>query len=256
MVNIKTPEQIEFMRQGGKILAEILQALSAEIKPLKKISQINDLVNELCEKNKVIPIFLNYTPHGALRPFPGSICISVNDEVVHGIPNENEKIFKEGDIIALDMGIKYKNLIVDSAVTVGCGSIDKKGQELIRATKEALSMGIAAAVKGNKTGDIGYAIEQSIKPYKYGIPEELGGHGVGLSVHEDPYVPNFGKPGQGVILKPGMTIAIEPIINEGSKKIFLDNDGYTLKTIDGKRSAHFEHTVAITDGESLILTEL
>jgi methionyl aminopeptidase len=256
MIRIKTPEQIEIMREGGKILAKILQKLKSEVKPLKKVGDINVLSNNLCSEYKVIPVFLNYTPHGAGRPFPGSVCISINDEVVHGIPNEKDRIFKEGDLVSLDMGIKYKDLIVDSAITIECGKIDKKGQELLSATKLALEHGIKSAVVGNKTGDIGHAIEKCIKQYGFGIPGELGGHGVGFFVHEDPFVPNFGKPGQGAALKPGMTIAIEPIINEGTKKIYLDKDGYTLKTADGKRSAHFEHTVVITEDEPIILTTL
>ncbi len=164
MVNFKTAEQIEVMREGGRILATILNTLKDEVNPNVTLKSINDLTNELCRKFEAVPVFLNYIPHGATRPFPGSICISVNDEVVHGIPNEGEKRFKEGDIVVLDMGIKYKNLITDSAITVACGKIDKKGAQLISITEEALKAGIAAAVIGNKTGDIGHAIEQFIKP--------------------------------------------------------------------------------------------
>lgn len=255
MVRPKTPEQIEVMREGGRILAGILKELSDMTKPGATVSSINDLVNELCGKKNAIPVFLNYTPYGAERPYPGSICISINDEVVHGIPNEGGRIFKEGDVVALDMGIEYKKMIVDSAITVGVGKIDEKAKKLISVTKQALQMGIDAAKAGKKTGDIGFAIEQFVKKYGYGIPLELGGHGVGFEVHEDPFVPNFGKKNQGVVLQPGMTIAIEPMLNEGSRKIYLDKDGYTLKTIDGGRSAHFEHTIAITEGDPIILTK-
>jgi methionyl aminopeptidase len=260
MVKLKTPEQIEIMRKGGKILAAILEELSSAVVPVATIKSIDDLSNSLCEKYKVTPVFLNYTPHGADRPYPASVCVSLNDEIVHGIPNEDDphnlRVFKEGDVVSLDMGVKFEGMVVDSATTVVAGKADEKAKELVSVTKQALQIGIDAARAGKKTGDIGHAIEQFVRKHGFGIPEELGGHGVGFSVHEDPFVPNFGKPGQGVVLQPGMTIAIEPMLNEGTKKIFLDRDGYTLKTADGKRSAHFEHTIAITDGEPIILTSL
>ncbi len=243
------------MRQGGKILASILREIKGKVEIGVTTDFLNDEANRLCGKHKVIPSFLNYTPYGAERPYPSSICISVNDEVVHGMPNENPKILKEGDIITLDMGITYKGLVVDSAITVGVGKIDAEAEKLLKGTEESLAAGIAAAKIGKKTGDIGAAIEKVINKYGFGIPEELGGHGVGHSVHEDPFVPNFGKPRQGAAIKNGMTFAIEPIINEGTKRIVLAPDGYTYRTADGKRSAHFEHTVAIVDGVAEILTQ-
>ncbi len=251
---LKTDKEIETMRKGGKILAQILGDIALRVEPGVSTDFLNTYTNSLCEKHKVVPVFLNYTPHGAPRPYPASICISVNDEVVHGIPNENPKTLEEGDVVVLDMGITCDGLIVDSAITIGVGQIDEKAKNLLKATEASLYAGIEASIVGKRTGDIGNAIEKVIKPYGFGIPEELGGHGVGHSVHEDPFVPNFGKPRQGALIKNGMTFAIEPIINEGTKKIILSKDGYTYKTADGKRSAHFEHTVAIINGKAEILT--
>lgn len=256
MVILKTEEQIEIMRMGGKFLAEILNNLKGKAVPGVSTKDLNDLANAMCKERNVVPVFLNYTPYGANRPYPASLCLSINDEVVHGIPNENPKILKDGDVVSLDMGIKFNGLVVDSAITVISGEGDEKAKKLLEACERALYAGIDSAKVGNKTGDIGHAIEKTVKPYGFSLPEELGGHGLGETVHEDPFIPNFGKPKQGVSIKNGMTFAIEPMVNEGTKKIFLDRDGYTYRTVDGKRSAHFEHTVAIVDGEAEILTSL
>ncbi len=256
MVILKTKEQIETMREGGRILAIILHAVKERAIPGATTASLNDYANELCKKHKVIPVFLNYTPYGASRPFPGSLCVSINDEVVHGIPNEKKRVLNEGDVVSLDMGVKHGGLIVDSAITVIAGEGDAKAKKLLEATEKALYAGINAAVRGKRTGDIGHAVEKAVKPYGFSLPEELGGHGVGESVHEDPYIPNFGKPKEGVLLKDGMVFAIEPMVNEGTRKIYLDQDGYTYRTTDGKRSAHFEHTVAMVDGVAEILTAL
>jgi methionyl aminopeptidase len=256
VIRLKSKEEIEILRQGGKILAAILKETAGRVAPGVVTSELNDLVNELCRKYKVRPTFLNYTPNGAPRPYPASICISINDEIVHGIPNEGpRRTLKEGNIVSLDMGLAYKNLIVDGAVTVGVGKIDMVAAKLLAATKEALSAGISAARAGKKTGDIGHAIETVAKKYGFSTLEELGGHGVGFEPHEDPFVPNFGRPNEGVVLKPGMVLAIEPIFNEGTSEIVLNKDGYTFRTADGKRSAHFEHTVAVTESDPEILTK-
>jgi methionyl aminopeptidase len=256
MVILKTPEQIGTMREGGRILATILAAVKEKAVPGASTKDLDDYVNELCKKHEATPIFLNYTPYGAKRPYPASICISLNDEIVHGIPNERPRLLREGDVVSLDMGIKYKGLILDSAVTIIAGKGDERAKKLLKATEQAMYAGIDAAKVGKRTGDIGHAIEMVVKPLGFSLPEELGGHGVGVNIHEDPFVPNFGKPKEGVLLKDGMTFAVEPMVNEGTKKIYLDKDGYTYKTADGKRSAHFEHTVAIVNGEAEILTKL
>ena len=256
MITTKTLEDIKILRQAGRYLAEILKVLSERVKPGVSTKEINDWAMDLCKERGVLPVFLGYKPHGAPRPYPGAICVSINDEVVHGIPNENPKDLKEGDIVSLDMGVSYKELIVDSAVTVAVGVIDSQAKKLLEATEKALYIGIDAAVVGAKTGDIGYAIEKFIKPKGMSLPVELGGHGVGYSVHEDPFIANFGKKGQGPALKEGMVIAIEPMVNEGTARINFSSDGYTVRTADGKRSAHFEHTVAITKNGPEILTRL
>lgn len=256
MIRLKTKEDIKILKEGGKRLAFILNEVSKMVRPGVSINELNDLAYKLAKKDGDIPSTLNYKPKGAKRAYPASICVSINDEVVHGIPNENPKILKEGDIVSLDMCLTHKGLITDSAITVPVGKIDPLSKKLIEATKEALFAGIKAA-RGNKhIGDIGYAIERVAKASGFVVVEDLCGHGVGYSVHEDPYVPNYGERGRGERLKPGMVIAIEPMLNSGNKDIYLDEDGYTFKTSDGSKSAHFEHTILITNGEPEILTKL
>jgi methionyl aminopeptidase len=204
------------------------------------------------------PAFLNYRPAGARTPFPASLCVSVNDEVVHGIPSEN-KILREGDIVSLDLGVKHRGLFTDMAITVGVGNISESSKKLLEVTEQALAVGINAAMGGNTTGDIGYAIEQFIRAKtenKYGIVEVLSGHGVGKKIHEDPYIPNFGKKGKGEKLVPGMVVALEPMVNNGTKNVTIDEDDWTFRTADGKRSAHFENTILITEGDAEILTKI
>ncbi|MCC7004317.1 type I methionyl aminopeptidase [Candidatus Nomurabacteria bacterium] len=254
MITIKTPQEIMTLKEGGKHLAFVLSLLTKEVKPGVSTSYLNDVAIREIGKLGDKPAFLNYTPYGAKRPYPAAICISVNDEIIHGIPNENSKILKEGDIVSLDLGIVHNGLITDSAVTVPVGKVDESAKKLLKVTSAALLAGIKAAKGGGFVGDIGAEIEKHAKKAGFGIAEELCGHGVGYSVHEDPYVPNFGKKGQGPKLKPGMVIAIEPMFNEGTGKTKIDKDGYTFRTADGKRSAHFEHTIVITDGKPEILT--
>lgn len=218
--------------------------------------ELNNLAEKMAIAGGDKPAFLNYKPYGAKRPYPASLCVSVNEEIVHGIPNEGEKILKDGDIVSLDMGLIHRGLVTDMAVTVPVGKIDASAQKLIEVCGESLMKGILSANGGNTIGDIGFAIERFVRPFGYGIVRELAGHGVGYKVHEDPYVPNFGKRGAGEKLKSGMILAIEPMVNEGSEKIILDKDGYTYHTADGKRSAHFEHTILITKGKAEILTKL
>jgi methionyl aminopeptidase len=204
------------------------------------------------------PAFLNYRPEGASKPYPASLCVSVNDEVVHGIPNK-KRILKEGDIVSLDLGLKHKGLFTDMAITASVGKVNVANQKLIKITEQALQVGIDVARVGNTVGDIGYAIESFVhsqKNQKYSIVEVLAGHGVGHSIHEDPFIPNFGKKGTGEKLLPGMILAIEPMINLGTKNVTIDADDWTFCTADGKNSAHFEHTILITDSEAEILTKI
>ncbi len=255
MITIKTKEEIEILAEGGKRLAFILQKLAKMVAPGVSTKELDTCAQELALAGGDTPSFLHYQPDGAKRPYPASLCVSLNDEVVHGIPNEKSRKLKDGDIVSLDMGIVHKGLITDSAVTVIVGKGDAQARKLLKVTRDALQKGIEAARGGNRVGDIGNAIETFVAPHGFSHAEGLAGHGVGYAVHEDPYVPNTGKAGEGVVLKAGMVIAIEPMLNEGTGKIKLDQDGYTFRTRDGKRSAHFEHTIVITDGEPIVLTK-
>ncbi|MFA6258016.1 MAG: type I methionyl aminopeptidase [Candidatus Paceibacterota bacterium] len=260
MIIIKTPEEIEILREGGKHLATVLYKVKEIVKPGISTKDLDLYAEKLIRELGDTPAFLNYQPDGADKPYPASLCVSVNDEVVHGIPSKN-RILKEGDIVALDLGLKHKGLFTDMAITVSVGNINSSNQKLMEITEQALQVGINAALGGNTTGDIGYAIENFIrsigkeKNINYGIVEVLAGHGVGRAVHEDPYIPNFGKRGKGEKLVPGMVVALEPMINLGTKNVTIDADGYTFRTTDSKNSAHFEHTILITEGEAEILTK-
>ncbi len=256
MIKLKTKEDIAILRKGGKRHAEIMRIVSSMVKPGISTKDIDDKILEMIEEKGDKPAILNYKPYGADRPYPASSCISINDEVVHGIPNENPKILKEGDIVGIDFAIEHEGLITDMAVTVPVGKINKELQDFLDITKSALMSGIKAAKGGKRVGDIGFAIEAVGIAHGYGVVEDLAGHGVGYSVHEEPFVPNYGEKGEGEKLQPGTVIAIEPMFNMGSKDIYLDKDGYTYKTSDGKYSAHFEHTVLITKGDAEILTAL
>lgn len=242
------------MREGGKRHAEILRTLAAMVAPGVSTLTLEEKAQEMIEEGGDRAAFLGYTPQGAKRPFPAALCLSINEEIVHGIPNENPRILKEGDIVSLDLGLVHKGLITDSAITVPCGKIDEVSKELLRVTKLSLEKGIEAARGGNTIGDIGAAVQAVAKSSPFSLAEDLVGHGVGYGVHEEPYVPNKGKKGEGIKLKPGMVIAIEPMLNVGSGAIKTISDGYTIVTKDGSRSAHFEHTVAITDKGPIILT--
>ena len=255
-ISIKTEKEIAVLREGGRRLAEILQKVSAAARPGVANKELNELALKLVAEYGDTPSFLNYSPKGAKRPFPAALCVSVNDEVVHGIPNEEEKILKEGDIVSLDLGLNHKGLFTDGAITVGIGKIDVSAKKLIEVTRKALAVGIKTARAGATVGDIGFAIEKFVRPKGFGIVRELGGHGVGYAVHEEPFVPNFGRKGEGVELKEGMVLAIEPMLNEGNAGIKLDPDGYTYRTRDGSRSAHFEHTIVVTEKGAEILTGL
>jgi methionyl aminopeptidase len=250
---IKSPKEIEILRESGKRLARVLDEVEKAVMPGVSTRELDAIAQKLVFEMGDTAPFLGYQPYGASFPYPGAICLSVNDEIVHGLPKE--RILKEGDIIGLDMGVSHQNMITDSARTVAVGKISERARKLMEVTKQALEIGIAAAKVGAHVGDIGYAIETFVRPFKYGIVRELGGHGVGRGIHEDPYIPNFGtKKGVGAKLKPGMVIAIEPMLNEGKRGIILDKDGYTYRTADRSLSAHFEHTIVIAKDGPEILT--
>ena len=255
VIIIKTPEEIEILREGGKRLATVLYKVKEIVKPGISTWELDKYAEKLIRERGDEPASLHYRPEGADTPYPASLCVSVNNEVVHGIPSKN-KILQEGDIVSLDLVLKHKNLFTDMAITVPVGAVSTSSAKLMDATEKALYVGINAAQGGNRIGDIGNAIESFVRKYRYGIVEILAGHGVGKAIHEDPYVPNFGKAGAGAKLVPGMVIAIEPMLNSGTKNVVLDKDGWTFRTADGKKSAHFEHTVLITENEPEILTQI
>jgi methionyl aminopeptidase len=257
MIIIKTKEEINIIREGGKHLATVLHKVKEKVAPGVSTKDLDIYAEKLIREMGDSPAFLNYRPEGANTPFPASLCVSINDEVVHGIPNKN-RILKEGDIVSLDLGVKHKGLFTDMAITVPVGSVSAQNLKLMQITERALQVGIDAARGGNTIGDIGNSIENFIRSQKekYGIVEVLSGHGVGRAIHEDPYIPNFGKKGTGAKLVPGMVIALEPMINLGTKNVTIDADGYTFCTADRKNSAHFEHTILITDGEPEVLTKI
>lgn len=256
MALIKSADDIAKLREGGKRLARAVDETRKLVVPGVTTKELNDHFERLVREGGDEPAFLNYQPRGARRPFPASICISVNEEVVHGIPTENNRVVKDGDIVKLDGGVKHQGLITDHAVSVIAGTAREEDEALVRATRQALMAGIAAARGGNKIGDISAAVEDVGVSLGYGIVFELGGHGVGHQVHEEPYVPNVGDAGTGELLVPGMVLAIEPMFTLGTPRVRVKFDGYTYVTKDNTRAAHWEHTIVITDGAPEIITAL
>ena len=256
MARIKTEKEIAIMAEGGKVLARILRELSEYSVAGVTTEDINDKAIELAALYDAETVLLGYHPDFAPVPYPAALCTSVNNTVQHGIPSVDD-VLQDGDIINLDMSMGYKGLIVDSGVTIPVGEIDKESQKLIDITKEALMLGIKQARAGNHIGDISFAIQEHVRAAGFSIVEELCGHGVGHAVHEEPYVPNFGKAGSGPLIEVGNVFAIEPIVNVGGKEVIFDDDGdgYSIFTADDSRSAHFEHSVAITESGPLILTK-
>lgn len=255
MIRLKTKKEIEILKKGGNLLVRIVDEISMLVAPGVSTEHLNDEAIDCMERLGVEPVLLGYQPEFAPRPYPAAICTSVNDVVVHGIPNENSITLKEGDIVSIDVSICYEGLIVDMARTLPVGSIDPVARKLLSVTKEALVIGIKAAQPGKHIGDIGHAIETFVRPHGYGIVEDLCGHGVGYAVHEEPMVQNVGAPGTGPELKPGLVIAIEPMLTLGDKRVIFDReDGYTVRTKDHSLSAHFEHSIAITENGPEILT--
>lgn len=254
MVKLKKPEEIEILREGGRRHARILAILASLVRPGISTQELEDEARKLIEVEGDKPAFLGYSPKGAKRPFPAALCVSINDEIVHGIPNEVDRIIQDGDLVSLDLGLVHEGLVTDAAITVCAGVGSNLDERLLSVAKGALQRGIEQAQPGNTTGDIGAAISEAVEKSGFSLAEDLAGHGVGYAVHEDPFVPNLGRRGEGERLVPGMVIAIEPMVNAGSAGIKVADDGYTIKTRDRSRSAHFEHTVAITENGHIILT--
>ncbi|SFA93318.1 methionyl aminopeptidase [Acetitomaculum ruminis DSM 5522] len=246
-ISIKSPSQVIKMREAGKILAKVHDELAKIIKPGITTEDINKAGEEIIRSFNAIPSFLNY------EGYPASICVSVNDEVVHGIPNPY-RVLKEGDIVSLDAGVIYEGFHSDAARTYGVGNISPEAALLIEVTRQSFFEGIKKAKAGNHLHEISAAIDDYIKPYGYGIVRELCGHGIGKNLHEDPEIPNFRQKSRGIKLQPGMTLAIEPMINLGSEEISCLDDDWTIVTDDASISAHYENTILITDGEPEILS--
>lgn len=254
-ITIKTKEDITKLRKGGKILAGILDELEKEVVVGNSTLDVDDRAMELIEKIGVEPMLLGYQPSFAPRPYPAATCISVNDVVVHGIPNEKPRVFKDGDVVSVDLVIGYDGMVLDSCRTVICGEGSEEAKSLVAVTAAALKAAIKAVRPGARTSDIAAAIE-GVVPVEYGIVEALCGHGVGYSLHEEPQIPNYTIKGyKGSLLKPGMVLAIEPMIIDGDKDVvFDDKDGYTVRSSDGGLAAHMEHTVLVTEKGAEILT--
>lgn len=252
MITLKSPAQIAKMRAAGRIVHQVLKQTGEAVQPGVTTGELEDLAARIISENGGTSPFLGYTPSGH-APFPAWTCISVNEEIVHGIPGRRRLM--EGDIVTIDCGVELDGWIGDSAWTFGVGKISPQADRLLKTTEEALYKGIDKARAGNRTGDIGHAVQAYAENHGFSVVRELTGHGVGTSLHEDLQVPNFGARGKGEALRCGMTFAIEPMLNMGSKVIKYKDDGWTIVTADGKLSAHFEHTVAIVDNGVQILTK-
>jgi methionyl aminopeptidase len=245
---IKSGQEIASMRQAGRIVAIVLEVLKAQVRAGMRTEELDSIAVKEVEKLRAIPSFKGY------RGYPANLCVSINDEIVHGIPGK--RVLREGDIVSIDFGAIYQGFQGDAAVTVGIGTISLEAERLIATTEGALKAGIAAAYAGARLGDISAAIESYVEAKGLNVVREYTGHGIGRDMHEEPQIPNFGIPGQGPVLKKGMTLALEPMVNLGDWRTRLSNDQWTVLTLDGSLSAHFEHTIAITDGEAEVLTAL
>jgi methionyl aminopeptidase len=252
MIVLKTAQEIALMREAGKVVATVLAECKHMVKPGVTTQHLDELAEKIITQHGAKPSFKHYQPGGAPYPFPASICASINEEVVHGIPGSRK--LKEGDIIKIDTGAIYKGYHADSAITVGVGRVSEKAERLMQVTQDCLKAAIGAARAGNRAGDIGAAIQGVAESRGFSVVREYTSHGVGRELHEGFGLQNFGAAGTGMLLRPGLTLALEPMINEGRYETKIKKDGWTVVTIDGKLSAQFEHTVVITEGDAEILT--
>lgn len=257
MVTIKSRDQIETMKEGGRILGAVLNFLKTKVRPGTATQELDVLSYEMIKGAGAKPAFLNYRPSGSKRAYPATLCASVNDVVVHGPPSDYR--LKKGDLLKLDLGLRYQGLYLDSAITVSVGDPSSLGEKLIRVTREALDLAIEECRPGKTLGDIGYAVESHAHKHKFSIIKSLTGHGIGKNLHEDPNVFNFGRRGEGEVIEEGMVLAIEPMLSaspskEGTKIRHLSDDSFA--TADGSLSAHFEHTVAVLKRGPLVLTKI
>jgi len=248
MIQLKSQREIEVMARGGQILAETVSLMEQSVRPGISTQDLDRIAEDFIRSHAgAVPSFKG------LYNFPASICTSINNEIVHGIPSR-KRVLVEGDIVSVDVGVKYEGYHTDSATTVAVGEIPEESRRLLAITREALDAGVQAAMNGNHLGDIGAAVQQVVERAGFSVVRDLVGHGIGTGFHEEPQVPNYGKPSRGLRLVPGLTIAIEPMVNVGKPGIRTMPDKWTVVTVDGGRSAHFEHTVAITENGPRILT--
>lgn len=247
MIIKKSREEISRMREAGRVVAGVLELMEKSIRPGISTEALDRLAERYIRQRGGVPSFLGY------RGFPKAICTSINDEVVHGIPSA-KRILKDGDIIGVDAGVILDGYHGDAARTYAVGEVSEVARSLIRATEDSLYAGIAACRPGNRLGDVSNAIQRLVEEAGFSVVVQFVGHGIGKEMHEEPQIPNFGPPGRGPLLEPGMTFALEPMVNEGGYEVEVEEDGWTVRTVDGTLSAHFEHTVALTDREAVILT--
>ena len=248
MVIIKSPREIEQLKRSSAMVAEVFEKLRGMIVPGITTKELDQVAEEYILLKGARPAFKGY------RGFPATLCISINDEVVHGIPGQRR--LKEGDIVSLDVGVNYIGYFGDAAITLPVGEVDPEAKRLLEVTKKALYIGIEKAKVGNRLFDISYAIQSWVESHGFSVVRDFAGHGIGKELHEEPQIPNFGTPHQGPRLEKGMVFALEPMVNEGTHEVRILSDGWTVVTTDGKRSAHFEHTIAITDDGAEILSVL
>jgi methionyl aminopeptidase len=243
---VKSRDEIAIIRHAGRVVAETLAILVERLRPGLVEKELDDIVRKEFARHGVTPTFLGY--HG----YPATVCVSINDEIVHGIPGNRE--VADGDIVSIDLGCTYRGFVADAAVTAGVGNVSPEAQRLIGVTRESLQRAIAAARAGARVGAIGHAVQSYVEAQGFSVVREYVGHGVGRDMHEDPQIPNYGSPENGPVLRKGMVIAIEPMVNAGDWRTRRDPDNWTVRTADGSLSAHFEHTLAVTDGEAEVLT--
>ncbi|MEN6433276.1 MAG: type I methionyl aminopeptidase [Smithella sp.] len=247
MVILKLPDEIEKARTSNRIVAEVLNRLREKVKPGVRTRELDKLAAEIADKRGAKPAFKGY------NGYPYALCVSVNEVVVHGMPSE--RILEEGDIVGLDFGVCYQGFFGDAAITLPLGRVTQKASRLMQVTEQSLYAGIEQAKAGNRLGDISAAVQDIVEAAGYSVVRDFVGHGIGKSLHEEPQIPNFGKKGRGIELKSGMILAIEPMVNEGNYKVEILPDGWTVVTKDGSLSAHFEHSIAITDNGPEILSK-
>jgi methionyl aminopeptidase len=254
VIVLKSAPELAIMREAGRIVARVLQAIREAARPGVTTAELDGLAERILAQHGATPVFKGYTFSDEIPPFPGTITASVNEELVHGIPSSRR--LKEGDLFTADCGCLYNGFVGDAAITMGIGALKPEAQRLLDVTGQALAVGIAEAKAGNRVGDVSAAIQRFVEGQGYNVVRGYGGHGVGRSMHEDPHVPNYGRPNRGAPLRPGMTFAIEPMVLQGKKEVITLEDRWTVVAKDGKLTAHCEHTIAVTENGAEILTSL